>query len=65
MIFSSDSFYTFDGPSTMSRYRSIGVVFLLLSIFTAATSTADPPDGRCLFVASPEVRNYPEDRGHQ
>ncbi len=64
MICSSDSFYIFDGVPTMSHQLSTGLVFLLLSIFTAVTSAADPLDGRYLYVASPGVRNYLEYGGH-
>ncbi len=64
MIVSSDRSYTFDGVPTMPHHFSTRLIFLLLPIFTAVTSAADPLDGRYLYVASPGVRNYLESGGH-
>jgi hypothetical protein len=64
LIVSSDCFYTFAGVSIMPCHFSASLIFLLLPIFTTATSAADPLDGRYLYVASPGVRNYLEYGGH-
>ncbi|MEO1980205.1 MAG: hypothetical protein ABGZ24_06795, partial [Fuerstiella sp.] len=48
----------------MPHHFSTRLIFLLLPIFTAVTSAADPLDGRYLYVASPGVRNYLESGGH-
>jgi len=63
MIVCSDRFSTFDGVTIMSMYLRPGLA-LLLSFLAAATSAAEPLDGRYLYVASPGVRNYLEYGGH-